>query len=70
MVKATSCNKYNISDCYSTDNVTIGNQHTFTITITLPSHMSFTMQIIIQYNSGQRFESQNDNVVSKSLVFL
>lgn len=68
-VKVTNCNQQNTSDCYSSNNATISD-HTLATTITLPSHMQFTTHALLQYDSGQRFESQNDIVVSELLFSL
>ena len=68
-VKVTNCNQQNTSDCYSSNNTTISD-HTLATTITLPSHMQFTTHALLQYDSGQRFESQNDIVVSELLFSL
>lgn len=63
-----SCNIHNTSDCYSTNSITI-NDDTLVTSITLPSHMFFTTEVTLKYESGQTIKSQNKVVISKYLFF-
>ena len=64
MVTVISSNTHNTSDCYSPNNITINN-NTLVTSITLPSHMFFTTEVTLKYESGQAIKSQNEVVISK-----
>ena len=64
MVTVISCSIHNTSDCYSLNNITINND-TLITSITLPSHMFFTTDVTLKYESGQTFTSQNIVIISK-----
>ena len=68
MVTVISCSIHNTSDCYPPNNITINN-NTLVTSITLPSHMFFTTEVTLKYESGQTIKSQNEVVISKYLFF-
>ena len=65
MVIVISCSIHNTSDCYSLNNNITINNDTLITSITLPSHMFFTTDVTLKYESGQTFTSQNKVIISK-----
>ena len=65
MVTVISCSIHNTSDCYSPKNNTTINNNTLVTSFTFPSHMFFTTDVTLKYESGQTFTIQNVVIISK-----